>query len=51
VLPDQIVHNLQGVEMKRPSHIFMRVSQQGDKITNVRVGGHAVEITEGELSL
>jgi trans-2,3-dihydro-3-hydroxyanthranilate isomerase len=51
VPPDQIVHNLQGVEMKRPSHIFMRVSQQGDKITNVRVGGHAVEITEGEPSL
>jgi trans-2,3-dihydro-3-hydroxyanthranilate isomerase len=51
VPPNQIVHNLQGVEMKRPSHIFMRASQQGDKITNVRVGGHAVEIMEGELSL
>jgi trans-2,3-dihydro-3-hydroxyanthranilate isomerase len=51
VPPDQLVHNLQGVEMKRPSHIYMRASKQGDKVTNVRVGGHAVEIVEGELSL
>jgi trans-2,3-dihydro-3-hydroxyanthranilate isomerase len=51
VPPDQDVHNLQGVEMKRPSHIFMRASKQSDKVTNVRVGGHAVEIAEGEFSL
>ena len=51
VPPDQVVHNLQGVEMKRPSHIFLRASKQGDKITNVRVGGHAVEIAEGAYSL
>jgi trans-2,3-dihydro-3-hydroxyanthranilate isomerase len=51
VPPDQVVHNLQGVEMKRPSHIFLRAGKQGDKITNVRVGGHAVEIAEGEYSL
>jgi len=51
VPPDQVVHNLQGVEMKRPSHIYMRAGKQGEKITNVRVGGHAVEIAEGELFL
>ena len=51
VRPDQIVHNLQGVEMKRPSHIYMRAGKEGDKVTNARVGGHAVEIMEGDLSL
>jgi trans-2,3-dihydro-3-hydroxyanthranilate isomerase len=51
VPPDQVVHNLQGVEMKRPSHIFVRAGRQGAKITNIRVGGHAVEIAEGEFSL
>src|SRR4029077_7637382 len=39
VPPDQVVHNLQGVEMKRPSHIYMRASKEGDKVTKVRVGG------------
>lgn len=51
VPPDQEVHNLQGVEMKRPSHIYMRAGKQGDQVTNVRVGGHAVEIAAGEFSL
>ena len=51
VQADQDVHNLQGVEMKRPSHIYMRAGKNGDKVTNVRVGGHAVEIAEGEFSL
>jgi len=51
VPPDQSVHNLQGVEMKRPSHIFMRARKEGDKITNVRVGGYAVEIAEGDYVL
>jgi trans-2,3-dihydro-3-hydroxyanthranilate isomerase len=49
--PEQTVHIQQGVEMKRPSQIFVRASRTGDKITNVRVGGHAVEIIEGEVSL
>jgi trans-2,3-dihydro-3-hydroxyanthranilate isomerase len=48
---DEIVHNLQGLEMKRPSHIYMRASKSGDDITNVRVGGHAVEIAEGDYAL
>jgi trans-2,3-dihydro-3-hydroxyanthranilate isomerase len=51
VPPDQVVHNLQGVEMKRPSHIYMRAGKVVDEITNVCVGGHAVEIAEGEFSL
>jgi len=49
--PEQTVHIQQGVEMKRPSQIFVRAGRTGDKITNVRVGGHAVEIIEGEVSM
>ena len=48
---DQQVLMEQGVEMKRPSQIFARAEKQGDKILNVRVGGHAVEVMEGEYSL
>jgi trans-2,3-dihydro-3-hydroxyanthranilate isomerase len=47
----QRIHMEQGVEMKRPSQIFASAEKQGDKILNVRVGGHAVEVMEGEYSL
>jgi trans-2,3-dihydro-3-hydroxyanthranilate isomerase len=49
--PGQTIHIQQGVEIKRPSQIFVRADKQGEKIVEVRVGGHAVEIMEGELSL
>jgi trans-2,3-dihydro-3-hydroxyanthranilate isomerase len=48
--PEQTVHILQGAEIKRPSHIFVRASKDGDSVKNVRVGGHAVEIMEGTFS-
>jgi trans-2,3-dihydro-3-hydroxyanthranilate isomerase len=41
----------QGVEMNRPSRIFVRSSQRDNRIVNVRVGGQAVEIMRGELFL
>ena len=41
----------QGVEMKRRSRIFLSAERTGDKIVNVRVGGHAVEVARGEMSL
>jgi trans-2,3-dihydro-3-hydroxyanthranilate isomerase len=41
----------QGVEMKRRSRIFLSAERAGDKIVNVRVGGHAVEIARGEIFL
>ena len=47
----QRIHIEQGVEMKRPSQIFARAEKQRDTILNVRVGGHAVEVMEGEYSL
>jgi trans-2,3-dihydro-3-hydroxyanthranilate isomerase len=41
----------QGVEINRPSQIFVRAERRGDKVLNVRVGGHAIEISEGHLFL
>jgi trans-2,3-dihydro-3-hydroxyanthranilate isomerase len=39
----------QGVEMLRPSRIFVRASRQDDRVVNVRVGGNVVEILRGEI--
>jgi trans-2,3-dihydro-3-hydroxyanthranilate isomerase len=39
----------QGIEMKRPSRIFVRATKNGDEVVNVRVGGQAVEVARGEL--
>jgi trans-2,3-dihydro-3-hydroxyanthranilate isomerase len=41
----------QGMEMKRPSRIFVRAARRDNRIVNVRVGGHAVEIMRGEVFL
>ena len=49
--PDERVLIEQGVEMKRPSRIFVRASRVDNRVVNVRVGGHSVEIMRGELSL
>lgn len=47
--PDQQVLMEQGVEMKRRSRIFISAGRAVDKIVNVRVGGHAVEVLRGEI--
>jgi len=53
--PDERVLIEQGVEMKRPSRIFVRASFNGkssdNRVVNVRVGGHSVEIMRGEVYL
>jgi trans-2,3-dihydro-3-hydroxyanthranilate isomerase len=49
--PDETVLIRQGVEIKRPSEILVRSSKSGTSISNVRVGGRAVPIMEGEASL
>jgi trans-2,3-dihydro-3-hydroxyanthranilate isomerase len=49
--PDERVLVEQGVEMKRPSRIFVRASRVDNRVVNVRVGGHSVEIMRGELFL
>lgn len=48
--PDERVLIEQGVEMKRPSRIFVRASRGNDRVVNVRVGGNVVEVLRGELS-
>lgn len=49
--PDQRVLIEQGVEMQRPSRIFVRASKHDNRIVNVRVGGNAVEVIRGEVFL
>ena len=48
--PDERVLIEQGIEMKRPSQIFVRSGKKDDRVVNVRVGGNAVEILRGEIS-
>lgn len=57
--PDERVLIEQGIEMKRPSRIFVRATFQADlqgehrdnRIVNVRVGGNAIEVMRGEVFL
>jgi trans-2,3-dihydro-3-hydroxyanthranilate isomerase len=39
----------QGMEMHRPSRIFVQASRYDNRIVNVRVGGNAVEVMRGEV--
>lgn len=48
--PDEQVLLLQGVEMKRTSRIYIAAGKIDNKIVNIRVAGHAVEVARGELS-
>jgi len=41
----------QGIEMKRPSRIFVQASRSDNRVVNVRVGGNSVEIMQGEVFL
>jgi trans-2,3-dihydro-3-hydroxyanthranilate isomerase len=53
--PEERVLIEQGVEMRRPSRIFVRASLQNNlrdnRIVNVRVGGNAIEVMRGEVFL
>jgi trans-2,3-dihydro-3-hydroxyanthranilate isomerase len=48
---DQQVLMEQGVEMKRRSRIFFSAGRNGERIVNVRVGGHVAEVARGEFIL
>lgn len=41
----------QGIEMKRPSRIFISAARQQDRVVNVRIGGSCVYIFRGEAEL
>lgn len=49
--PGQRVLIEQGVEMKRPSKIFVRAERAGERVVDVCVGGYAVEVMRGEVML
>jgi trans-2,3-dihydro-3-hydroxyanthranilate isomerase len=41
----------QGLEMHRPSSIFVRAAKHDNQVVNVRVGGNCVQVLRGELTL
>jgi trans-2,3-dihydro-3-hydroxyanthranilate isomerase len=41
----------QGLEMGRPSKMFIRAEINGAAATNIKVGGHTVLVTKGSLTL
>src|SRR5438105_10448557 len=48
---DEQVLIRQGVEIRRPSEIHVRATRDGERVTNVRVGGYAVEVLGGTVTL
>jgi len=48
---DEQIFIRQGVEARRPSEIFVCATREGKKVTNVRVGGYAVEVLRGTVTL
>ena len=49
IKPEEQVLIEQGVEMKRRSRIYVAAGREGNKVVNIRVGGHAVQVSRGEL--
>jgi trans-2,3-dihydro-3-hydroxyanthranilate isomerase len=41
----------QGIECRRPSEMHVRATREGGRVSNVRVGGYAVEILRGTVVL
>jgi len=39
----------QGLEVHRPSRIYVRAEKSGDRVINVHVGGYCVEVGQGEM--
>jgi trans-2,3-dihydro-3-hydroxyanthranilate isomerase len=48
---DEQVLIRQGIECGRPSEMYVRATREGERVTNVRVGGYAVEILRGTVAL
>jgi trans-2,3-dihydro-3-hydroxyanthranilate isomerase len=48
---DEHVMIEQGLEMHRPSRIFVRATKKDNQVVNVRVGGNCVELLRGEVTL
>jgi trans-2,3-dihydro-3-hydroxyanthranilate isomerase len=48
---DEQVLIRQGIECRRPSEMYVQATRQAERVTNVRVGGYAVEILRGTVTL
>jgi len=48
---DEQVLIRQGIECRRSSDMYVRATREGERVTNVRVGGYAVEILRGTVVL
>jgi trans-2,3-dihydro-3-hydroxyanthranilate isomerase len=48
--PEKQILIRQGIEAGRPSEIFVRGSKTDDRVTNIRVGGYAVEVLRGTVN-
>jgi trans-2,3-dihydro-3-hydroxyanthranilate isomerase len=48
---DQLIVFEQGVEMLRPSRIYLQAARAGDRVSNVRVAGRTIPIATGHLFL
>ena len=48
---DEQVVIRQGIECRRPSEMHVRATREGERVTNVRVGGYAVEILRATVVL
>jgi trans-2,3-dihydro-3-hydroxyanthranilate isomerase len=48
---DEQVLIRQGIECRRPSEMYVRATREGERVTNVRVGGYAIEILRGTVAL
>ena len=41
----------QGFEMNRPSFVSLVLNVEGQKLDNVRIGGHCVRVSEGTIEI
>jgi trans-2,3-dihydro-3-hydroxyanthranilate isomerase len=48
---DEQVLIRQGVEIRRPSEMYVQATRDGQRVTNVRVGGYAVEVLRGTVTI
>jgi apolipoprotein N-acyltransferase len=46
-----VVSVFRSIETRRPSSIYIRAEKHNDSVTNVRVGGHVVQIIDGIVTM
>ncbi len=48
---DEQVLIRQGIECRRPSEMYVRATRESERVSNVRVGGYAMEVLRGTVAL